>query len=73
MLVCRKNFVPHYRKIGAIWCNFKRFDTILNSEVLLNLIRKITYLTAGPLRGKKYAGTRPVLGPLIHYYRLRAS
>jgi len=27
------------------WCNFKRFNTILNSEILLNLIRKMKYLT----------------------------
>jgi len=26
------------------WCNYKRFNTILNSEILLNLIRKIKYL-----------------------------
>jgi len=43
MLVCRVNFVPHHRKIHVIWCNFKRFNTILNSEILLNLIRKMKY------------------------------
>jgi len=26
------------------WCNFKHFNTILNSEILLNLRRKIKYL-----------------------------
>jgi len=45
MLVCRKNFVPHHQNIGVIWCNFKRFNTILNIENLLNLIRKMKYLT----------------------------
>jgi len=45
MRVCRKNFVPHYRKIGVIQYNFKHFNTILNSGILLNLIRKIKYLT----------------------------
>jgi len=40
MLVCRKKFVPHH-----YWCNFKRFNTILNSEILLNLIHKMKYLT----------------------------
>jgi len=43
-LVCRKNFVPHHREIGAIWCNFKRFNTILKSEILLNVICKMTYV-----------------------------
>ena len=28
------------------WCNFTRFNTILNREILLNLIRKMKYLTA---------------------------
>jgi len=27
------------------WCNFKRFNTIPNGEILLNLIRKMKYLT----------------------------
>jgi len=27
------------------WRNFKRFNTILNTEILLNLIRKMKYLT----------------------------
>jgi len=27
------------------WCNFNRFNTILNDESLLNLIRKMKYLT----------------------------
>jgi len=30
---------------STYWCNFKRFNTILKSEVLLNLIRKMKYLT----------------------------
>jgi len=45
MLVCTKNFVPHHRKIVVIRYNYKRFDNILNSEILLSLIRKIKYLT----------------------------
>jgi len=45
MLVCRKNFVPHHRKTVVIRCNFKRFNNIPNSETLLNLIRKMKYLT----------------------------
>ena len=45
ILVCRKNFMPHHRKIVVIWCNFKRFYNILNSEILLNLIRKMKCLT----------------------------
>jgi len=45
MLVCRKNFVPHHRKILVIWCNFKRFNAILNSIILMNLICKMKYLT----------------------------
>ena len=45
MLVCRKNFLPPHRKIGVIWINFKRFNTIPNSEILLNLIRKMKYFT----------------------------
>jgi len=44
-LVCRKNFVTHHREIGAIWCYFKDFNTILNSENLLNLLHKMTYVT----------------------------
>jgi len=40
-----KNVVSLHRKILLIWCNFKRFNTILNSEILLNLIRKMKYLT----------------------------
>jgi len=39
-LVCRKKFVPHH-----YWCNFNRFNTILNNEILLNLIGKMKYLT----------------------------
>jgi len=27
------------------WCNFERFNTILNSEIVLYLIRKMKYLT----------------------------
>jgi len=27
------------------WCNFKRFNNIPNSEILLNLVRKMKYLT----------------------------
>jgi len=42
---CRKNFVPHHRKIGVIWCNVKPFNIIVNSEILLNLIRKMIYWT----------------------------
>jgi len=45
MHVCRKNVVQLHRKIILIWCNFKRFDTVLNSKMLLNLIRKMKYLT----------------------------
>jgi len=45
MLVRRKNVAPHHHKVGAIWCNFKRFYTILNCDILLNLIRKPKYLT----------------------------
>jgi len=45
MLVWRKNFVPRHRKIVVLQCNFKRFTNILNSEILLNLIRKMKYLT----------------------------
>jgi len=36
--------VPHHRKILLIWCNFKRFNTMLNSKILLNLIRKMKHL-----------------------------
>jgi len=33
MLVCRKYFVSHHRKIGAIWCYFKRLKHgIMQSE-----------------------------------------
>jgi len=45
MLVCRKNFVPLFSVIVVIQCNFKRFNNILNSEILLNLIRKMKYFT----------------------------
>jgi len=45
MHVCRKNVVPLHRKILLIWFNFKRFNTILNRKILLNLIRKIKNLT----------------------------
>jgi len=45
MYVCRKNVVPLHRKIILIWCNFKRFNTILNSKLFLNLIPKMKYLT----------------------------
>jgi len=45
MHVCRKNFVPLHRKIILICCNCKRFNTILNSNIFLNLIRKMKYLT----------------------------
>jgi len=45
MHVCRKNDVPLHRKILLIWCNFKRFSTILNSKILLNIMRKMKYLT----------------------------
>jgi len=41
MQVCRKNVVPLQQKILVIWCNYKRFNTIVNSKILLNLIRKI--------------------------------
>jgi len=41
MLVCRKEFVLPIKN----WCNFKRFTTILNSEILLNLICKTKFLT----------------------------
>jgi len=27
------------------WCNFNRFNIILNGDILLNLIRKMKYLT----------------------------
>jgi len=27
------------------WCNFQRFNTILHSEILLNLVRKLNYFT----------------------------
>ena len=42
--MCRKYFVPHHRGIGAIWFNFKRFNAILNNEILLNLLHKMTYV-----------------------------
>jgi len=45
MLVRRKNFVPHHRKIVVIQCDLKRVNNILNREILLNLTRKIKYLT----------------------------
>jgi len=35
----------HSIEIFFIWCNVKRFSTILNSKILLNLIRKMKYLT----------------------------
>ena len=44
MHVCRKMVVPVHRKILVIWRNYKRFNTILNSKILLNLMRKIEYL-----------------------------
>jgi len=43
--MCRENFVQHYRKIVVIRCNFKHFNNILHSEILLILIRKMKYLT----------------------------
>jgi len=45
MHVCRENVVPLHRKIILMWCIFKRFNTILYSKFLLNLIRKMKYLT----------------------------
>jgi len=45
MHICRKNVVSLHRNILLIWCNFKRFNTILNSKTLLNLMRKMKYLT----------------------------
>jgi len=42
MFVFRKKFVPHHQKN---WCNFKFIGIILNSEILLNLVRKMKYLT----------------------------
>jgi len=45
MLVCKKNLVQHYRKIVVIRRDFKRLNNILNSEILVNLIRKMKYLT----------------------------
>jgi len=45
MYVCRKNVVPLHRKIILILCNFKRFNTILNTKLFLNLIPKMKYLT----------------------------
>ena len=41
MLVCRKCSCHTIKNLG----NFKRFNTILNSEILLNHIRKKKYLT----------------------------
>ena len=40
-----EKFVPHHRKIVVILCNSKRFNNILNSEILLNHIRKMKDLT----------------------------
>jgi len=37
--------VPLFSVIVVIQCNFKRFNNILNSEILLNLIRKMKYFT----------------------------
>jgi len=45
MHVCRKNVVPLHRRILLILCNFKRFNTMLYRKILLNLIRKVKYLT----------------------------
>ena len=42
--MCR-NFVPNHRDIGTIWCNFKRFNTIIKSEIFLKLKCKMTYVT----------------------------
>jgi len=36
--------VSHHRKIVVIWCNFKCVNNILNSEILLNLMRKMKYI-----------------------------
>jgi len=41
MLVCRKSLCHTIKN----WCNFNRFNTIPNGEILLNLIRKMKYLT----------------------------
>ena len=41
MLVCRKRSCHTIKNLGS----FKRFNTIPNSEILLNLIRKMKYLT----------------------------
>jgi len=48
MHVCRENVVPLHRKFLLIWCHFNRFNTILNSKILLILIRKMKYLTDQP-------------------------
>jgi len=45
MYVCGENAVPLHRKVLLIWCNFKRFNTILNSKILHKLTRKMKYLT----------------------------
>ena len=42
--VRRKDVVPLHLIILVIWCNFKRFNNILNSKILMNLIRKRKYL-----------------------------
>jgi len=41
MLVCRKRSCYTIKNLGS----FKRFNTIPNSEILLNLVRKMKYLT----------------------------
>jgi len=41
MLVCRENSCHTIKN----WCNLKLFNTIQNSEILLNLIRKVKCLT----------------------------
>jgi len=41
MLVCRENSCHTIKN----WCNLKFFNTIQNSEILLNLIRKVKCLT----------------------------
>jgi len=41
MLVCRKSSCHTIKNLGI----FKRFNTIPNREILLNLMRKMKYLT----------------------------
>jgi len=36
--------VPHHKKIVVSRCNFKRFNNIPNSEILLNHIGKMKHL-----------------------------